>query len=102
MNPEINKHIVCQVNKAWGWKSVSACEIIDINQFGNIIFRSDKDGIYRICPEELSMNKIADNKKEYDLLKLKTEFRIDWEMNSLVEIAKAKIGELKEKEKILP
>jgi len=99
MKSELNKQIVNLINKAWAWKGVVAYQIIDTNQFGNIIFRSDKNEFYRICPEELSLNKIANSMEEYNLLKSQTEFKIDWEMKNLVQTARIEIGELKEKEK---
>lgn len=94
-----SEQVKAQINQAWNWSGVIADEILDTNDFGNIIFRSINDEIYRICPEELSIESIASNMNEYDDLKSDDEFILDWEMTKLVEIAKMEVGELKEFEK---
>lgn len=93
------KQVKTQVNKEWNWSGVIADKILDTNDFGNIIFESDKGNIYRICPEDLSIESIASNIDEYEVLKLEDEFILDWEMTKLVELAKIEVGELNEFEK---
>lgn len=55
--------------------------------------------MYRICPEELSFEKIASNLNEYEILKSTEDFILDWEMIKMVDLAKAEIGELADFEK---
>ncbi|OBQ46412.1 DUF1851 domain-containing protein [Tamlana sp. s12] len=82
--------MIAEINKAWNWKGFNATEIIRTNEFGNVIFKTDKNEYWRICPEEISCGKIAESD---------SEFIEDWEMTNLVNIAKSELGELKENEK---
>jgi len=94
-----NEKVVNQINISWKWSGVVADKILRTNDFGNIIFKSDNEKIYRICPEELSIKLIASSIDEYELLISDQEFKIDWEMKRLVEIAELEIGELNDFEK---
>ena len=82
------------INSAWSWTEVKAEELLDVNKFGNLIFRCSNDRIWRICPEELSINCIGKDAQEYLEMRSNKEFIIDWEMEILVDIAKEKYGAL--------
>ncbi|WP_298558033.1 T6SS immunity protein Tdi1 domain-containing protein [uncultured Aliiroseovarius sp.] len=83
------------IGEHWGWLGVRPKGIVDINQFGNIIFLDLVGQYWRICPEELSCEVIADSKNTFsDLLKTE-DFQIDWGMAPLVEQARGKLGPLK-------
>jgi hypothetical protein len=87
------------INKAWNWKGFNATEIIRTNEFGNVIFKTDKNEYWRICPEEIRCEKIAKTEFEFNKISSESEFIEDWEMINLVNIAKSELGELKENEK---
>jgi len=91
--------MIDQINKAWNWIGFNATEIIRTNEFGNVIFKTDKNDYWRICPEEISCKKIAETKSELDQISSDPEFIKDWEMIDLVNIAKSKLGVLKENER---
>ena len=91
--------MIAEINKAWNWKGFNATEIIRTNDFGNVIFKTDKNEYWRICPEETSCEKIAESELEFDRLSTDSEFIEDWEMTNLVEIAKLELGELSENQK---
>lgn len=91
--------MITEINKAWDWKGFKAIEIILTNDFGNVIFRADKNEYWRICPEEISCEKIAESKSEFDKLLMNSEFIDDWEMTNLANIAKSELGELMENQK---
>lgn len=91
--------MISEINKAWNWKEFNAVEIIRTNDFGNVIFKTDKNEYWRICPEEISCKKIAESESEFDRLSTDSEFIEDWEMSNLVTIAKSKLGELEENQK---
>jgi len=94
-----SEQIKAQINQAWNWSGVTVDKILATNDFGNIIFISKNNKIYRICPEELSIENIASNIHEYEILRFDDEFILDWEMTKLVELAKIEAGELNEFEK---
>ncbi len=91
--------MLTSVNESWNWMGVRATEIIKINDFGNVIFKSTKNEYWRICPEELYCEKIADCQSDYENLVCDLEFSEDWEMTNLVHIAKEAVGELNDGEK---
>ena len=87
------------INKAWNWRGFNATKIIQTNDFGNVIFQTDKNEFWRICPEELSCEKIAQNENDYKKLLSDEEFLEDWEMTNLVNAANEKLGDLNKDEK---
>ena len=82
------------IEHAWRWTGLVATEIIDQNPFGNVIVRAVDERIWRICPEELDCSVIANDSIEYSELRATAEFREDWEMVALVELATRKFGGL--------
>lgn len=91
--------MIIEINKAWDWKGFNATEIIRTNDFGNVIFKTDKNEYWRICPEETSCEKIAESNSEFDRLLTDSEFIEDWEMTNLVAVAKSELGELAKNQK---
>ena len=91
--------IISEINKAWKWKGFIASEILRVNEFGNVIFKTDKNGYWRLCPEEFSCVMIAQKDSELKILWNDEEFVRDWEMTNLVNIAKSELGELAESQK---
>ncbi len=91
--------MISEINKAWGWKGFVASEVILINDFGNIIFKTENNGYWRICPEEISCCKIADDFDVLKQLKKDPEFRLDWNMSRLVQLAESKLGSLEPNQK---
>jgi hypothetical protein len=87
-------NILQHINDSWKWKNITAKAVIQTNDFGNVIFKTDKGEYWRICPEEVSCLKIAANQSEFEHLICQNEFIEDWEMGNLVEIAKEKLGDL--------
>ena len=81
-----------QINKAWSWLKVEATEIVQSNKFGNVIFRDIHGQFWRICPEELLCEIIADSVEKYNLLIKDEDFLMDWFMEALVEKAEDKFG----------
>jgi hypothetical protein len=87
------------INKFWYWTGVNAKEIINTNEFGNIIFKSDRNEFWRICPEELSCSLIAKTLDEYERITQGSDFTTDWEMKTLVDLALCILGRLNSDEK---
>ncbi|WP_111684603.1 T6SS immunity protein Tdi1 domain-containing protein [Winogradskyella tangerina] len=91
--------MITEINKAWNWKGFNATEIIRTNDFGNVIFKTDKNEYWRICPEEVTCKMIAENQVEFDKLLNDSEFIEDWKMTNIINTAKSVVGELKLNEK---
>ncbi|RKN80257.1 T6SS immunity protein Tdi1 domain-containing protein [Ulvibacterium marinum] len=91
--------MIADINKAWNWKGFNAIELIRTNDFGNVIFKTDKNEYWRICPEEVTCLKIAENQSDFEHLLADSEFIEDWEMANIIESAKSVVGELQSDEK---
>jgi hypothetical protein len=84
------------IRKAWGWIGLDPAAIVATNAFGNVIVRATDGEYWRICPEEWSCERIAHGAVEYAALTQEDDFRTDWEMARLVELARQKLGPLPE------
>jgi hypothetical protein len=80
------------IREAWGWTGAEPVEIIASNAFGNIIFRDGRGRFWRLCPEDVYCEVIADNRDEYEDLIGDSEFVEDWEMQVLVDAAYRVVG----------
>lgn len=90
--------IIDVINKNWSWSKVEAKRLVQINDFGNIIFEDSKNEYYRICPEELKIELIANSNESFATLLNEPVFMADWEMNTLVSESTSKLGPLDENE----
>jgi hypothetical protein len=84
------------IRKAWGWIGLEPAEVVAANAFGNLIVRAADTVYWRICPEEWSCEPICENADEYAKLTKDDEFRDDWEMKPLADVARDKFGQLTE------
>jgi hypothetical protein len=81
------------IRESWGWAGFEDVrEVLAQNQFGNLIFRDSVGCLWRICPEQLSCEKIAEDDQEYARLWKNEAFLRDWNMEALVETANARYG----------
>lgn len=86
--------LVEEINQSWGWVGIDSVEVVDENDFGNLIVK-DVDGKYwRLCPEDCYCEVIASNSQELNDLSVDQEFLQDWYMSALVSLAKDKLGPL--------
>jgi hypothetical protein len=91
--------LINKINESWGWIGIVVKDLIETNDFGNIIFKSTENDFWRICPEELSCEKIANSDLEFQDLKKQKDFNEDWHMENLTQIAINEYGPLKVNEK---
>lgn len=91
--------MIAAINQSWGWKGFEATENIQTNPFGNIVFKTKSGSFWRICPEELSCEKIAETDLELGKVLTEPSFLEDWLMSPIVKLAKSKFGELSEDER---
>jgi len=82
------------IRKAWGWTGLDPAEVVAENAFGNLIVRAANGAYWRIRPEDLSCERVARDREEFEVLSSREEFRIDWEMSRLVEQARQMLGTL--------
>ncbi|MDI3335238.1 DUF1851 domain-containing protein [Defluviimonas aestuarii] len=85
---------LASVDAAWGWAMPHARRIIATNSFGNVLIEVGDGAVWRIIPEELSCTRIAPDLASFDALNEEADFREDWEMTRLVEMAEKSCGVL--------
>jgi hypothetical protein len=74
-----------EINDAWGWMGLRAVEILGANAFGNLMLR-DADGSYwRLRPQDLCCEPVADNRAALDALSYNQDFLNDWYMPELTD-----------------
>jgi hypothetical protein len=82
------------IRNAWGWIGLDPAAVVATNAFGNLIVCATDGAHWRICPEEWSCELIARSAAEFAALSSDDEFRTDWEMAPLVELARQQLGPL--------
>lgn len=87
------------INEAWGWKGLKAVEVFSVNDFGNILCKDENGQYWRISPEELSCEVVANDRVALGQLMNSAEFLETWESFDLVHEAQKQLGELEVGEK---
>ena len=83
-----------EVRSAWGWVGIDPVELIDDNDFGNLILKDVRGQYWRLCPEDLYCEVVASSREELDRLAKDQEFLSDWYMRGLVGQAFQRLGAL--------
>ena len=89
-------NLINEIKKSWGWSGIEPEEVVGENDFGNLMIKDLQGRYWRLCPEDICCQLIAQNKDELDALFSNQEFLEDWYMSALVEQAKEHLGELTE------
>ncbi len=80
------------IKQYWGFTGIRPALIIERNQFGNLIVQDNSSRFWRICPEELSCEVIAQNPKQMKQLWDDAEFKKDWDMTGFAMLAYNALG----------
>jgi len=91
--------IIQSISDSWSWVGIEPNEIVGENDFGNLIIKDTFQRYWRLCPEDVYCEVIAENRGELDELSKNQDFLEDWYMESLVSKAKEKHGELPDNHK---
>ncbi len=91
--------IIKEIKNSWGWCGIDPIAIVDENEFGNLMIEDSQGKYWRLCPEDLYCEIVANNREELNQLATDQEFLEDWYMQALVEQAKAHLGQTSEDRK---
>lgn len=80
------------VKSAWGWSGLEPLEIVGENAFGNLLIKDIGGRYWRICPEDLACNVVAENMDQFKGLLDDSDFQRDWDVRLWVEAARTKLG----------
>ena len=89
-------NIINEIVESWGWVGVKPTEIIAENEFGNLIIKDAENKFWRLCPEDVYCEVVAESIDDYNKLINDDEFLNDWNMVVMVDEATKKLGMLKE------
>jgi len=89
-------NIIGDVKESWGWVGIVPTEVVDENDFGNLILKDVEDKFWRLCPEDVYCEVIADSIDAYNKLITDSEFLDDWNMLVMVDEATKRLGALKD------
>jgi len=88
--------IVEEIKQSWGWVGIEPEVVVGENDFGNLMIKDIEGKYWRLCPEDVYCEVIAQNREELDKLSSDQEFLEDWYMQALVEKAQEHLGPLTE------
>ncbi len=85
-----------EIEESWGWVGIIPDEIVSENKFGNLIIKDNQNRFWRLCPEDVYCEIVANSIDDYNKLIHDNEFLEDWHMASMVEEAEQMLGTLKD------
>ncbi|MEN3276728.1 MAG: hypothetical protein V7631_2518 [Massilia sp.] len=85
-----------EINEAWGWVGLTAVEVLGVNAFGNLIIGDEDGSFWRLRPQDLSCELVAEDREQLDALSYNQDFLNDWYMPELVDLAESTLGPLAE------
>jgi hypothetical protein len=91
--------VVQEIIDSWGWVGIDPIEVVGENDFGNLMIKDSSGSYWRICPEDVYCELIANNREELDALSVDKEFLEDWYMQGLVDLANEHLGPLNDGQK---
>ena len=89
-------NIINEIIASWGWVGVIPTEIVAENEFGNLILKDAENKFWRLCPEDVYCEVVAESIDDYNKLINDHEFLNDWNMTIMVNEATEILGALKE------
>lgn len=87
--------LLTSISESWGWIGIKPMQVVGDNSFGNLIIKDDAGLYWRLCPEDLYCEVVANSRAELDALSRDREFLRDWYMTRLEEAAKEQLGPLR-------
>lgn len=91
--------IIREIKESWGWVGIDPVQVIGENDFGNLMIEDSEGKYWRLCPEDVYCQVVANTREELDQLSTDQEFLEDWHMQVLVQQAEEHLGPLREGEK---
>ena len=89
-------NIISEIIESWGWVGINPTEIVAENEFGNLIIKDADNKFWRLCPEDVYCEVVAESIDDYNKLINDHEFLNDWNMTVMVNEATEMLGALKE------
>ena len=91
-------NIIQTIKETWAWCGLEPDEVVAVNDFANLIIRGADEKFWRLCPEDVYCEVVADSAAVYEELIKDKDFIRDWNMSALVDEATELLGDLAEGE----
>lgn len=89
-------NLIDVVKESWGWAGINPVEIVAENEFANLIIKDAENKFWRLCPEDVYCEVVAESIDAYNTLIKDPEFLDDWNMVVMVDEATKMLGPLTE------
>lgn len=83
-----------EINEAWGWVGLNAEEVLGANAFGNLLIRDDEGRYWRLAPQDLRCEPVAEDRAAFEALSYDQVFLNEWYMPDQVRLAESTLGPL--------
>jgi hypothetical protein len=60
--------IIDDIRAAWGWTGIVPVEIVGESDFGNLMIKDTEGRYWRLCPEDLTCQVVAQTSAELNVL----------------------------------
>jgi hypothetical protein len=94
MTTEQTPSIIEVIRQAWAWVGLEPAEIVEENNFGNLLVKDVHGKYWRICPEDAYCCIVATDLDTLAALVRNENFLRDWKMAALAKLAREKLGPL--------
>lgn len=82
------------IRDSWGWVGIDPVEVVGATAFGNLMIKDGLGHYWRLCPEGLSCEVIAQTREALDEVSRDQAFLHDWYLQPMVEQAEEILGAL--------
>lgn len=87
-------NILHAIRDSWGWAGIDPVEVVGATAFGNLMVEDEQGRYWRVCPEALSCEVIAQTREALDEVSRDQAFLHDWYLQSMVDQAEEMLGPL--------
>ncbi|MBD8240413.1 MULTISPECIES: T6SS immunity protein Tdi1 domain-containing protein [Pseudomonas] len=87
-------NILHVLRDSWGWAGIDPVEVVGATAFGNLMVRDEQGHYWRVCPEALSCEVIAETRAALDEVSKDQVFLHDWYLQPMVDHAEEMLGPL--------
>ena len=87
-------NILHAIRDSWGWAGIDPVEVVGATAFGNLMVEDEQGRYWRVCPEALSCEVIAQTREALEEVSRDQAFLHDWYLQSMVDQAEEMLGPL--------
>ncbi|CRM65422.1 DUF1851 domain-containing protein [Pseudomonas fluorescens] len=86
--------VIQAIRESWGWVGIDPIEVVGFTGFGNLMIKDGQARYWRLCPETLSCEMIAQTREALDEISKDQAFLRGWYLQPMAEQAEKMLGPL--------